>query len=546
MKKLLSIVLSLTMLAALFVAVTGMTAYAVPAAYTTVVCDFEDDTTQGWGPGLGSTVQVASDEAAYTGTKSLKVTARTNAWDTPFYNLSGVMVSAGTYKVTAYVKWIDGAEGNLRLCLRNASNGQPTTDMGMESIQAVGSTTDWVKYEFVAYFTEADLAYVNLCFDMLACSFYLDDVMIAPANNPMDFEDGTLQGWKAGGLAGGTTAAATMDDSYTGDYSMAVTNVTAPWASYELDLRPYISEPGMYSITAYIKWISGDGYSAWSALEAPLRMTLRNAANDNNATLQVSNDIYNITDWVEFTIVGEFTEEDLASYRLCFDSGVYNYYIDDVSIEPVLPDPFVFEGTCDFEDGTTQGWTAFPDLGTAIFDVTDIVAHTGDYSLMILGRQHEWSSPSLDISNAITEPGLYTVTAYVLEIEYGTGEHGDNVRMMLRSADLSMWSADDGSDNASCKIDLVDEYDWVEYSFTHDFTAEEIAAGFTLLCFDTSNASILVDDVTVVAAEEVEPTVEPTVAPEPTADVSALSSIAYAVAAISGLGALVVGKKRAK
>src|SRR6516164_7129326 len=61
------------------------------ALTTSIQNDFEDGTTQGWGP-FGSPTVANSTEAAFSGTHSLKTTNRTASFNGPSISLQGKLI----------------------------------------------------------------------------------------------------------------------------------------------------------------------------------------------------------------------------------------------------------------------------------------------------------------------------------------------------------------------------------------------------------------------------------------------------------------------
>src|SRR5579871_5451501 len=73
---------------------------SVTSALTgTITNDFEDGTTQGWGP-FGSPTVANSTDVAFSGTHSLLTTGRTATYMGPSLNLSGQLSPGANYKIS--------------------------------------------------------------------------------------------------------------------------------------------------------------------------------------------------------------------------------------------------------------------------------------------------------------------------------------------------------------------------------------------------------------------------------------------------------------
>lgn len=80
---------------------------APPPSGTVVEYNFEDTTTQGWGP-RGSVTLAASTEAAHTGNYSLKTTGRTATWNGPSLDVRGMVLPGNTYTIRGCVRLVPG------------------------------------------------------------------------------------------------------------------------------------------------------------------------------------------------------------------------------------------------------------------------------------------------------------------------------------------------------------------------------------------------------------------------------------------------------
>ncbi len=84
--------------------------------------------------------------------------------------------------------------------------------------------------------------------------------------------------------------------------------------------------------------------------------------------------------------------------------------------------------TTTFEDGTADGWK--PRIGDEILSVTTADAHTGNYSLLTMGRQHTYEGPSIDATNKMFNGSQYQVTVWA---KLAPGETATNLRVSLQN-----------------------------------------------------------------------------------------------------------------
>ncbi|AGZ41807.1 endo-1,4-beta-xylanase [Actinoplanes friuliensis] len=81
--------------------------------------------------------------------------------------------------------------------------------------------------------------------------------------------------------------------------------------------------------------------------------------------------------------------------------------------------------TSDFEDSTTQGWSA---RGGETVAASDVVAHGGDGSLAVTGRTATWEGPSLDLLDVVEKGTQYTFTVWV---RLAAGTPADDARLSV-------------------------------------------------------------------------------------------------------------------
>jgi endo-1,4-beta-xylanase len=140
--------------------------------------NFEDGTTQGWGPRIGGETVAVTNADQHGGSYSLLTTGRQNTYDGPSLNILNKLTKGAKYHVSVWVKLAPGeAETNLRVSIQRAYQGTQNYDT------VVGNTpvtaNQWVNLK-------ADYT-LNNTVDALSIyvesatgtpSFYIDDVAL--------------------------------------------------------------------------------------------------------------------------------------------------------------------------------------------------------------------------------------------------------------------------------------------------------------------------------------------------------------------------------
>ena len=144
-KKLLNYLVMFVAMASILV-LTGSWANIVSAdSHIILATDFEDGTTQGWGP-RGSVTVEAITEDAQSGSYSLKTTGRTANWNGPSINVLGSLQPGGVYEISGYVKLVAGQPAS-RLIIsmqRTPLGGDTSYDWIVPSAEDGVTDAEWV------------------------------------------------------------------------------------------------------------------------------------------------------------------------------------------------------------------------------------------------------------------------------------------------------------------------------------------------------------------------------------------------------------------
>lgn len=315
------------------VAASATAAHA--AAVQVAKYDFEDGTTQGWGPrGDGVEVGAASD-AAHSGSRSLLTSGRTATWHGA--SIGPPFQKGVTYQVTAYARMVSGEPSStIALTMQRTPDGGETT---YERV-AAATVTDggWAElsgtYSFSADSTGLELYAES---SEATASYYIDDIVITSDTDPTrsglstDFETGTAQGWSPRAAASLT---ATTDVAHGGAGSLAVTNRSDTWDGPAISVLGKMAKGSKYTLSAWVRL--GPDTSSGN-----LGLSIERRTNGTPSYERVAAPkAIPAGQWVELT--GTYTlayDVDFLSVYVESDAGTFPFYLDDFTLTYVEPKP---------------------------------------------------------------------------------------------------------------------------------------------------------------------------------------------------------------
>ena len=143
------------------------------------VYDFEDETTMGWGPRGDESIDY-TEEAARTGSGSIKAWNRTQNWNGPSLNVMPLLEPGTTYRISAYVKLAEApaADSTIRLSMANKATGAEDTFYTQLTSTSTRST-DWIELSgSFSYDTPMDVLSLYIESSNVGDVLYVDDVTI--------------------------------------------------------------------------------------------------------------------------------------------------------------------------------------------------------------------------------------------------------------------------------------------------------------------------------------------------------------------------------
>ncbi|AQZ65513.1 hypothetical protein BKM31_32265 [[Actinomadura] parvosata subsp. kistnae] len=374
--------------------------------------DFEDGTTQGWGPrGDGVSVTVTPD-AARTGGGGLAVTGRTATWHgaaitAPFARGVG-------YTVTAYARLAAGQPSStIAMTVQRTPTGGETT---YERV-AAATVTDagWVRLSGSYLFT-AESTGVQLYVESsdATSQYHLDDIVVTPLGDPTrepitsDFEDGTAQDWSsraAAVLETGTTA-------HTGTRALTVTGRSASWDGPALNVLGRMGKGDKYALSVWVR-LGPDT----AAGKLGLSIERHTGGTPSYERVVAPKDVP-AGQWVQLS--GTYTlayDVDFLSVYIESDTGTFPFHLDDFTLTYVEPKPI--------QTGLPSLKDEVPFTMGSAFTRPDTLGVHGQ----LLAKHFNGVTPGNELKWDATEPreGEFTFTDGDYLVDWAT-EHGMTIR----------------------------------------------------------------------------------------------------------------------
>ncbi len=386
--------------------------------------DFEQGTAGGWTTfNCSAAAQVSISDAVYSsGTRSLRLSGRETAGCSPSISAAGLMEAGQTYAISAKVKLGSGA-GSMKFTMKESGS----TDSYVQVLDPVpASDAGWTTLQG-DYSPPAGTSGLMLYVEgaPAGSDVYLDDFMVFKQSTVQryGFEDGSAQGWTASGSG---TASSVAEAAHGGSYSLLSDGRTAAWNGPSADMS-YLETGATYRISAWVKQKAGS---------SSLKMSMKHTPAGGSAGYEGigSAAIVGDTDWVQLTGVYKPVDPALMFY-IESDSATASYYVDDVSVDMLLPAPSAGGNppsgelpalSAGFEDGTAQGWQGR--MGTETLSVVSTEKHGGSSSLLTTGRTATYSGPAIDVTGYMMTGSKYNVSVWM---KLASGEPAAQARVSL-------------------------------------------------------------------------------------------------------------------
>ncbi|HXU61480.1 MAG TPA: endo-1,4-beta-xylanase [Polyangia bacterium] len=405
-------------------AVSVAAASAAPAG--SIQSDFEDGTTQGWGP-FGSPTVANSTAVAFSGTHSLLTTNRTGTFMGPSLDITSQVLAGATYKVSLQGRLQAGqAATTLTVTvMRTMSDGTQHFDSVVTGVSATDQSWSALtgNYSVPTSGVTGLILYVESA--SATASYYIDAFSLtqaAPAPISYDFEDGGTDGWFP---FGSPTVVNSTELAFTGTHSLKITNRTANFMGPGVSLQGQLTKGATYQVTVSARMVTGE---AASTLQATMQRTPTGGSAQFDSVASAS-----VTDqaWVTISGIYSFTTDNSGLiFYVQSSSGTASFFIDAVSITQLAPPagpPGNTAGAAStFESNTTEGWTTHFGIGTVAPTTAD--AHGGSHSLLTTGRSGSFAGPAYDVTNVMFNGSRYVVSLWA---KMAPGAETEQLRISL-------------------------------------------------------------------------------------------------------------------
>lgn len=292
--------------------------------------DIELGRTSGWNGNNATIAETRSAQGVYSGNFGLHVTGRTDNWNSAQYGLNEAGLEEGaSYLASAWVRVDGDTADNLKLTLQISYEDAETQYISIAETGPTG-TLSWTKLSGVINYVPIGIVtdvrvYIEAAGD--TTDYFIDDLIIQKMYTPNGgLESGLTTGWNPSGDAQIAVAA---DESFSGDFSLYVSDRTANWNSAQYDLLNSGMEVGKtYDISAWVK-IDGD-------VADIIRMTIEVQDDDNesNQYLTIAQSADTL-DWVRLSSKYTYAPDGTATvFKVYFEAGEAgsSYFIDDLVI----------------------------------------------------------------------------------------------------------------------------------------------------------------------------------------------------------------------
>lgn len=337
------------MILAIVMSLLAPLSFTLPTAHAAeprvlVQSDFEDGTTQGWGPRGSGVVVAPASEVSHGGVYSLQTIGRTASWHGPSLDLTATLDKDVRYAIAGYVRLLAGQPAStLKITVQREAAGG--TQWDQVAVSATDGVTDaaWVKlageYSFA---TDVSALQLYVESDDPTSHYYLDDLTITqlssdPGGQPApgaasDFEDGTTQGW--GPRIGVETVAVTEADRHGGSYSLLTTGRQNPYDGPSLNILNKLTRGATYRVSVWVKLAAGEA-------ETPLRVSIqRSYQGSTSYDTVVGNTPITANQWVNLTATYTLnTTVDALAIYVESASGTPAFSIDDFALTYIPPQP---------------------------------------------------------------------------------------------------------------------------------------------------------------------------------------------------------------
>lgn len=415
--------------------------FAPLSAQTIATYDFENGSTDGWGPFYGPNTQVSTTAAAYSGNSSLLSTTSGGASD-PAIDVSGILQPGATYTITGWVRLTSGESPlNANFTIKRTDTDGTHYDF-VQNYEVPVNDSGWAQIggTYTPTTTETGLLlYAQLV--NASGSFYLDDVVItqtAPAPGGTTVKEWTFAGGQDGWFPFGSptlsvTAPPVQDPNHNAN-ALLTTNRTQSYMGPAIQLKGLngLVAGATYQVSAYVLLDTSDNSSPTVSMTTQLQDCATGGTYTGlGTTAGLANGV-----WAKVQGTFSFSNQPgpPTSLILYFQSSsaTDSFYISDVrigEIAPPPPDPSQQDNSgisTNFEDGGVDGWS-----GRGAASVANVagIGHNSNNSLLVSNRQANWQGAIISVNNKMYPGSVYNVSGWVMLTPADGTNHVINVSL---------------------------------------------------------------------------------------------------------------------
>ena len=250
---------------------------------------------------------------------------------------------------------------------------------------------------------------------------HADNNESAPIINS-DFESGTIEGW---GCLGSGTPSIDGNHSYSGSYSLLITNRQQNWNGPSLVITENVQPDTAYHFQGYVyheskdtetfmwtmKWTDSTGevlYEYINTVQAPPKQWTMIEGILTSPSSEIKEALYYVESpnpALEFNI--DSLNMSKADHTQITTPPVDVTQIKDIN-DVLIKDNLIM--TNDFEDGTLENWMP---MGEGKLLSSSQKYCSGNFSLLVTEREAEWDGPSLDTTKYIMSNNIYTYSVNI-------------------------------------------------------------------------------------------------------------------------------------
>lgn len=447
----------------------------------------------GWSTWAGK----LSREGAYskTGKASVKVSDRTETFQGPVYDITGLVSAGQTYQASVYSRVLSKTDQATALSAKFVCTDNQEHFVSVA--EGVSQTFEWTLLEGSLNTPDCELSQAELYVEgpEAGVSLIVDGLALRPTvliPNTDGFGENLIAN---SGLESDTTGwygfgdpviERTQEQPYSGMYSGVATNRLDTWQGAAYGVTEIVEAGKQYQLFGWVKTSMGS---------SQIRATLKLACSGGDQYVGIGGANANAESWQLLAGQVQVPNCSFTNAEVYFegpDAGV-DIYFDEVTlhkkIEPELPKDTIFAD--DFE-GELSGWVAW---GDATISLSNADSNSGSQSALVSGRTASWQGPVFDLLPLVQPAQALSISVHGKI----AGASSDNLQVTFKTVCTGETEAYN-----SVGTTAVNDSEWTEVNA--NFSVPDCNLSEVFMYFDGAAAGvdILIDDVEVLAEQTVD------------------------------------------